>query len=120
MILLHKVDAYDNVLLLRAFDSFSRIELFKPAKKFAVRSSFYLVAKDVRPNCELAKEAVIKWKEIWFMATFGGEEGTGVEIEDGEEVVREVLDVFGERLIKLGRPIWKIQRDALHRAEFFR
>ncbi|KAI9752138.1 MAG: hypothetical protein M1835_001132, partial [Candelina submexicana] len=54
-ILLHKVDAYDSILLLRAFDSFSRIVLFKPVRKFRVRSSFYLVAKEVRVGCEEAK-----------------------------------------------------------------
>jgi hypothetical protein len=56
VILLHNIEAWNTCTLLKAFDSFSSIVLFKPEKKYATRSSFYLVAKNVQPESEPAKE----------------------------------------------------------------
>ncbi|KAI9720880.1 MAG: hypothetical protein M1812_002719 [Candelaria pacifica] len=118
VILLHKVDAWDTVLLLRAFDSFSDICLFKPTESHMVRSSFYLIAKRVRCRSKEAEEAVRGWKEGWWKATFGGVEGMGVEVVDDELFVKSVIEEYGERLVSLGRPVWRIQRDALRKAEY--
>jgi hypothetical protein len=44
VLLLHKVEALHTVLLLHTLSKFSLIQLFKPKKKHATRSSFYVVA----------------------------------------------------------------------------
>jgi 23S rRNA U2552 (ribose-2'-O)-methylase RlmE/FtsJ len=47
VVLLRKPEAWDVVHLLYQFSSFANVQLFKPQKKHAVRSTFYLVAKNV-------------------------------------------------------------------------
>lgn len=114
IILLHKVDAWDNLLLLKAFDSFSKIRLFKPRCAHTMRSSFYLIAKKVDSRSEMAIAAVRKWKEDWWRATFAGEAGTGLEPEEPTELeVMNVLEQYGERWRQLGKPIWALQLDAM-------
>ncbi|KUJ10153.1 uncharacterized protein LY89DRAFT_701089 [Mollisia scopiformis] len=97
IMLLHKVEAWDTMDLLYRFLQFSDIELFKPIKKHAIRSTFYLVAKQVRPSSEAARLAVQHWKEGWWQATF----------------VRS-------KLAGLGRKVLTIQADALKKADFVR
>lgn len=46
---LHKPESFDTAKILRLFSCFSNITLFKPVKAHAKRSSFYIVAKKVRP-----------------------------------------------------------------------
>ncbi len=119
LILLHKVDVWVNLILLKTFESFSNIRLFKAHKIHASRSSFYMVAKKVRPESPEAKEAVKKWKEDWWTVTFAGDEGTGVNLKapDDEDVHRN-LEVYGERLRELGRPIWSLQLQAMKAAHY--
>jgi 23S rRNA U2552 (ribose-2'-O)-methylase RlmE/FtsJ len=114
IMLLHKVDVWDNVELLRTFAAFSKIQLFKPARIHAQRSSFYLVAKDVQPDHPAVVDAVEKWKKDWWTATFAGREGTGLEKEEeDEQKINSILEDFGPELVTLGRPIWQIQLNAL-------
>lgn len=121
VMLLHKIEVWDTTELLHLFSRFSSIWLFKPWRKHAIRSSFYLVATDVRPETSAAKSAVETWKRAWQRATFGGEEGTGEKkTMAGEAYVQSVLDQFGRRLIELGRPIWEIQADALSKVDFIK
>jgi hypothetical protein len=47
VVLLRKPEAWDVVHLLYQFSSFANVQLFKPQKKHAVLSTFYLVAKNV-------------------------------------------------------------------------
>jgi 23S rRNA U2552 (ribose-2'-O)-methylase RlmE/FtsJ len=119
VVLLHKCEAWDTLKLLQQFDSFADIQLFKPAKIHAIRSSFYLIAKNVQPEADTAKAALRDWKQSWYHATFGGEKGTGdwqpaVEVD----VVKKSLDEFGPRLIKLADNIWNIQANALERKDW--
>lgn len=119
IILLHKLEAWDTAELLHLFQQFSSIQLFKPKQKHAIRSSFYLVAKDVQPATVAAKAVVDLWKQAWWHATFGGEDGTGaVKVYAKEEYVRAMLEDFGNELIEIGRPIWEIQANALSKMEF--
>lgn len=116
IVLLHKADAWDTVKLLCQFNDFARIQLFKPKKKHALRSSFYLVASKVDPNHPVAVSAVVGWKANWMNATFAYDTdsldpekkraGTTDEVSD-------VLKEFGSTLIEVGEPVWAIQRDAL-------
>lgn len=122
IMLLHKVDEWKTIKLLSLFDNFSQIELFKPLAGHRKRSSFYLIAKDVQPRQSEALSAVNEWKAAWKDATFpiSGDKKTADRTDVSEEHVRleevsELLASFGERLINLGEPIWRIQKDALKR-----
>jgi 23S rRNA U2552 (ribose-2'-O)-methylase RlmE/FtsJ len=119
VILLRRPDTWDVVHLLHQFNSFANIQLFKPYKKHAVRSTFYLVAKNVQPEAESANAALEEWKKSWSRATFGGDEGTGEKDPEMDvEAVKKVLDEFGPKLIELAIPVWKIQAGALERQDF--
>ncbi|PQE29865.1 hypothetical protein CJF32_00000537 [Rutstroemia sp. NJR-2017a WRK4] len=86
----------------------------QPAKKHAIRSTFYLIAKNVEPNSEAARLAIKAWKEVWWSATFGGVEGVGIwKIDVKNDYTQSVIDNFGDRLARFARPVWKIQADAL-------
>lgn len=120
IMLLHKVDEWRTMKLLNVFDKISHLELFKPLAGHQKRSSFYLIAKNVQPRHPEAISAVNEWKAAWKNATFP--EFTNKEIADPDnfseervrpEEVSEFLASFGERLINLGEPIWRIQKDAL-------
>ena len=129
VILLHKIDRWDTVLTLRAFDRFANIVLFKPLAGHRARSSFYLVAKNVQPNHKEALAGIQDWTKSWKNATFhtltddGGEDASlGYENEDmilGQQV-KEVMDEFGERLITLGENSWKIQKEAIEKSSWFK
>jgi len=119
IMLLHKIEAWDTVELLYLFSQFSSIQGFKPKKKHGIRSSFYLIAKNVQPKSEAARMAVETWKRSWWLATFGGASGTGAYCElPDEEYVRTVLDRFGTELLDLARPIWETQAKALSKMDF--
>ena len=119
VMLLHKIEAWDTTELLYRFSQFSSIQLFKPKKKHAIRSSFYLVAKNVQPASDTAKLAIESWKQAWWRATFGGPNGTGeAKVIPDESNVHMVLNEFGKVLVTLGRPIWDIQANALSKTDF--
>jgi hypothetical protein len=119
VVLLRRPEAWDVVHLLYQFSSFANIQLFKPQKKHAIRSTFYLVAKNIQPEVESAKAALEEWKKSWSRATFGGNGGTGEEDPEMDaDTVKEVLDNFGPKLIELATPLWKIQAHALKRQDF--
>lgn len=130
VILLHKVDAWNSARLIQTVNSFSTgpVRLFKPERKHATRSSFYLVAKGVQPNHPAAQKAVEMWRRTWLAATLRvsgvDDQETGednlrgwCDWEEGEDV-NEFLESFGERLIELGMPIWEIQANALAKAPY--
>lgn len=121
IMLLHKIEAWETTELLYLFSRFSSIKVFKPRKKHAIRSSFYLIARNVQPNSDAAKLAVAMWKRAWWHATFGGENGTGGrEVTADEGYVRNILDRFGSELIELGRPVWETQANALNEMYFIK
>jgi 23S rRNA U2552 (ribose-2'-O)-methylase RlmE/FtsJ len=119
IMLLHKIEAWDTMELLYRFSKFASIQVFKPMKKHAIRSSFYFIAREVQPDGEAAKEAVGMWKQAWWNSTFGGENGIGGRsVAVDEEFVRTVISQFGERFIELGWPIWETQAIALDKMDF--
>ncbi|ROV96607.1 hypothetical protein VPNG_08995 [Cytospora leucostoma] len=124
VVLLHKLEAWDTVLLLRAFAGFSAVRLFKPRSGHAKRSSFYMVARDVRSDQAEATAAVEAWKEQWRAATFETDEQRWRECR--EHFQDAVLDVdaflreFGPELARMGREVWAVQGDALAKAPFIR
>ncbi|KAL2068072.1 hypothetical protein VTL71DRAFT_16170 [Oculimacula yallundae] len=119
IMLLHRIEAMDTLELLYTFSRFSDIEVFKPVKKHAIKSTFYLIARNVQPDAEAAKEAVGTWKMAWWNATFGGDEGKGagrVALDDG--YAQSIIDSFACRFTELAKPIWSIQLEALRKSEF--
>lgn len=117
--LLHKADYWDSAYLIYLFDHFSKIQLFKPTRCHASKGSFYLIAKDIQPKHPDAENAVKEWKEAWWRATCGTEDGKWTQRpEHNEEFVTKVLEKFGEKLIQLARPIWRIQADALSKTTY--
>lgn len=116
IILLHKLESWDTMMLVREFAAFATIDLFKPVKAHAIRSSFYMIAKDVQPQSMEARLALKRYRELWHRATFGngGEFGEDEVTED----VATVLEEFGPRLVELGREVWRLQADALEKAPF--
>lgn len=115
VMLLHKLDYWDSVQLLYMFSRFSDMQLFKSENHHAIRSSFYLVATNVQPKIPAATAAIETWKRVWSSATFDfrREETTAEE-------AAICLSWFGETLIRLGKPIWTIQLEALRGAHFMK
>jgi len=123
IMLLHKAEAWNTMELLVMFAEFSDLQVFKPFKKHATRSSFYLVARNVQPGCAAARLAVEKWKLSWRYASIGpGPSASPTENADGkeQEAVSRVLQTFGEQFVQLLDPIWDIQRAAIERAPWFK
>lgn len=129
VVLLHKIDSWDTVLTLRAFDQFANIAVFKPLAAHEVWSSFYLVAKNIQPHHEDALVAIQDWTEAWKDATFRALTGEGREdtFPDnrndctvlGQQVMK-VMDEFGERLVTLGENAKKIQEEAVRKPHWFK
>lgn len=142
VVLLHRLENPYMVQFLYLFSRFADIELFKPAKKHAIRSSFYLVARNIRARSPEALEALGYWKRVWWNATFEEGEMNALEmagserpspiaditneaehvdekfdesIERQKKELLHILDVFGEKLIELARPLWRIQIAAMNR-----
>lgn len=68
--LLHRVHCIQTLNIIYAFHKFSsNVELYKPIKYHAMRSSFYLVAKGVNPQSVHALHAVNEWKTDWASCT---------------------------------------------------
>ncbi|KAK1987619.1 hypothetical protein LZ30DRAFT_818915 [Colletotrichum cereale] len=120
VVLLHKLEAWDTVLLLHVFGKFATVRLFKPRVSHAKRSSFYLVARDIQSQQTAAAHAIGNWKSIWKAATLGTEEEYWKTIRKAEPSVEELLGEFGSELIRLGKDIWATQARALAKAPFIK
>lgn len=120
VMLLHKPDALDNIELLHLFNQFSTIELFKPTIMHRERSSFYLVAKNIRTDHPQVATAIREWKREWFVATFGTDEEFFALRRREEADVHVLLEEFGQTLIALATGVWSKQAEALKTAPWMR
>ncbi|RYO90572.1 hypothetical protein DL766_007440 [Monosporascus sp. MC13-8B] len=122
VVLLHKLEAWDTLCLLYRFKRFATVRTFKPRIGHAKRSSFYMVAADVRSRGPEALAAIAQWKALWRVATFGSEEEyfAALRESDGGTRVEDVLDEFGTEFVSLGRVVWDIQAKALEKAPFIK
>jgi 23S rRNA U2552 (ribose-2'-O)-methylase RlmE/FtsJ len=118
IVLLHKVEALDSLNLLYTFDKFATVRLYKHPKTHAKRSSFYMLATNIRADSDAAATAVERWRRMWRTATFGTEEAYREALLDERSDVAAVLRDFGSRLVELGRKVWDIQANALEKAPF--
>lgn len=120
VVLLHKPEAWYNVELINTFTRFSNVFLFKPKRKHAIRSSFYMVATKVRPRDTDALSAIRVWKDQWETTTFGTDVTLKACLYVSEDHVRSVLADFGSQFITLATPIWKIQAGGLRTVPFLK
>jgi hypothetical protein len=124
VVVMHRADAWTSVCLLHLFSKFAEIQLFKPARAHAKKSSFYIVARNVQPQALEAVKTVERWKEQWKEATLGNGVvaevgGDSEEVSDADEsggTVESLLAEFGERFVGLTKPVFKIQARALRTA----
>ncbi|VUC23838.1 unnamed protein product [Clonostachys rosea] len=120
VVLLHKLEGYRTVAVIRRFSSFSNVKLFKSSKFHCTRSSFYMVATQVQTQHDNAIQAIAEWKMIWNMTTFGTKEDYLRYAENARREEYLQFENFGPELVRLGKDVWRIQRDALARAPFIR
>ncbi|KAK3341887.1 hypothetical protein B0T25DRAFT_574210 [Lasiosphaeria hispida] len=122
VVLLHKAGTWSSLAMIHAVSGFADVALFKPTRAHRTRSSFYMVARNVRPGSGAAREAVDGWKARWRAATFGeGQDLGGVFLGDvGDDKVEGVLKAFGSRFAELAEPVFAVQAEALRRAPFVR
>ncbi|CAI0653745.1 unnamed protein product [Colletotrichum noveboracense] len=120
VVLLHKVEAWDTVLLLRDFSKFSTVRLFKPSRSHVKRSSFYMITSKVQSQSAAAAAAVKVWKEVWRVSTFDLKGEMKHNWQEEEPSAKDVIDEFGDQLIRLRRNVWKTQAEALERATFIK
>ncbi|KAF7587647.1 hypothetical protein BBP40_006902 [Aspergillus hancockii] len=118
VVLLHKAEAWDTVQLLYTFHKFSSVQLLKPMRYHAKRSSFYMIATEIQTHHPEAILALREWKRGWKVATFGSDEEYLRALCDWETDVEVVLREFGTELVRLGKPVWDIQAQALAQAPF--
>jgi 23S rRNA U2552 (ribose-2'-O)-methylase RlmE/FtsJ len=120
IMLFHRIENWEVVKLLHVFDKFSDVQVFKPRRTHAIRSSFYLVAKNVRSSDGLARDLVQQYKEEWKVATFGSDEEFQRMVHKDDERVDDVLEAYGDKLGKLGRRVWETQATALGRQKWMK
>ena len=120
MVLLHRIDSWENFVLLRKLEQFSEVKVHKPTVKHAESSSFYIVAKNVDRDRLTATAVLDEWKAYWRQVTFGGEEGKGeLPQGPGNDAVEKAFQEYGARYMELGRPVWETQARVSHARSFF-
>jgi 23S rRNA U2552 (ribose-2'-O)-methylase RlmE/FtsJ len=120
VLVMHKVEAINTAEIIRTFTKCSKVRLFKPEKKFAIKSSFYMVAMEVDTENKDLQSAILKWQKQWEDATFEANNALPACSPASEDQVREMLTEFGPRLIELATPLWKTQADALRSSPFLK
>lgn len=81
-----------------------------------------MAATNVEPQVPESEQAIEGWKMQWRYVTLddtgsaASEESTDV----GLDVVRLALEGFGERLMSMSRPVFKVQANALRKAPWAR
>lgn len=120
IVLFHNVECWDTLCFLRRFSKFSSVQLYKPTAGHTIRSTFYMVATDIKSQDPEAILAIENWKAVWRAATFGTDEDFAEALRKGEQNVEEVLEEFGSVLVKHGRKVWELQANALAQAPFIK
>lgn len=122
VLLLHRVEAWDTVCILNAFNQFSDIQLYKHTKCHAIKSSFYLVAKNIDLEHPAAKQSVSHWKNLWKYLTFKKFEEFPLPdcslYGSDDAFVQSMIDDFGGQFQRIAQPVWKCQAKALRKQPF--
>lgn len=124
VLLLHLVDSWDTACVIHALSQFSDIQLYKHPRIHAIKSSFYLVAKNIDLKHPAARASISYWQDLWKYLTFRESEDITCPVSSlfgsGDDFVRQLMDTFGPRFLELAQPVWRIQAEALSRAPFTR
>ncbi|KAJ5288324.1 hypothetical protein N7508_011099 [Penicillium antarcticum] len=120
MLLLHRIESWDTVCILHAFNKFSDIRLYKHAKAHAIKSSFYLVARRVNLEHHTARHSMDYWKSLWRYLTFKQFQEIQFSLLIDDVSLQIMINEFDLQFLRLAEPIWKIQVDALRNAPFMR
>ncbi|KAI1099453.1 hypothetical protein F4804DRAFT_345497 [Jackrogersella minutella] len=118
VVLLHKLEKYNTAKILWTLSKFATVRSFKPTKNHCIRSSFYMVATNVRSRHPVAAQAIEDWKADWRLATFGTDEEYERSPCNQGDNVEEMLREFGTDLVNMGKQMWVVQADALAKAPF--
>lgn len=127
--LLHKSHKWRTFTLLQLFSTFSDIHVFKPKRFHSEKSSFYLIAKNIRSQSREATDAAESFRRSWMRATFpdlneSPEDRDRAEDESGDEAgdedVEGMLQDFGNKFVGLMQPVWMAQATALSNARWMR
>jgi hypothetical protein len=109
--------------LIHAFSQFSDVQLLKHPKFHSIKSSFYLVAKNIDLQHETAKSSMRYWRDLWKYLTFGQFSSDILPpssrlYDTDSEFACQLRDEFGPRFVELARPVWEIQQNALRASGF--
>jgi hypothetical protein len=111
-----QMDQTAAVLYILSF-LFQTLKLLKPTGSHKHRGSFYAVAAGFQHGDTRDSSSVTRIMRMqWWEATFGGEDGNGVDpAQWSEEIVPtdELPHLFGEKLVQLARPVWRTQTEGL-------
>ncbi|KAM0710535.1 hypothetical protein Q7P35_002205 [Cladosporium inversicolor] len=121
IVLINKVETEQPGILeiVHQFHKFSSVQLFKPTKGHADRSSFYMVvATDIQTDHAEAAKAVEEWKRTWKIATFGSEDEFSDHIRRSSVWANKILENFGPVLIEKSRAVWETQIRGLKEAPY--
>ncbi|KAL3470294.1 hypothetical protein BJX99DRAFT_267547 [Aspergillus californicus] len=117
VLLLHKIEYWQTAQLFYVFSKFADIQVFKPTTSHGIKSSFYMVAKNINLDADVATSALSYWRDKWAYLTF--HEFTDIQeprvekVEGDPDVVRELIETFGDQFLGLALPVWEAQFNAL-------
>ncbi|KAF2402650.1 hypothetical protein EJ06DRAFT_555251 [Trichodelitschia bisporula] len=114
--LMHRAYQWNVFALLAGFAKFSDLQLFKPTCAHRESSSFYLVAKNLRPDSAEAKGMVEKLRRAWMACTFPELGMSTAVFDSSKDAVNQAVAEFGDTLLEMAKPIWEIQTEALRAA----
>ena len=133
VMLLHHMNAWETVQILRDFQAFATVRVKKPKTSHKASSSFYLIAENVKPTDPAALAFMQKWKTTWREITLDFDrEATVDQPGDGVDAIQstlaglnihsaqasdvevyELLEAFGPALIAMGTHVWETQIEGL-------
>ncbi|KAM5544469.1 hypothetical protein V8D89_002129 [Ganoderma adspersum] len=121
---LSRFESFPATHILYLLDKLSdELAVYKPCSMHATRGTFYVVAKGV---CRRRTPALLQLKvrylaglrQLWSALRWGGPSGCGrrLSTDDLDFIVSSeaILGEYLDRLIELGRPIWRTQAQGLH------
>ncbi|KAG9858515.1 NAD(P)-binding protein, partial [Aureobasidium melanogenum] len=121
VVLLHRINTARNFRIIHLFQKFSQVQLFKPATSHKMKSSFYLVAKNIRPDERAYTEAMAHFRQLWDYATYGIDNESQAEFctewELSKKSSQPEIDELGATFIELARPVWKWEIFSLYASQ---
>merc|ERR1712224_1098829 len=105
LVRLQKVESWETMSVLKRFDEFSSVRLYKPTAGHKTRPSFYIIADDVQSRHSKAVLAIYKWMAVWQAATFGPDEDFAKALFNGEDTPEKLWGDFGTKLVEQGREV---------------